>query len=82
MKLFEKILYEVFVETKVKSSNIDAIGYDSKQKLLRIIFKSGSTYEYSKVPVTIWNKLKTAKSKGSFAYYNICYKFPYQKIEE
>lgn len=79
--LTEKILYEALVISKVKSSNIYNIGYDAAQKLLRIIFNSGATYDYYNVPNKVWLAFKKAKSKGSFAYHNICYKYNYERID-
>lgn len=56
-----------FPMQKVKSSNLDSIGYSEDLALLRIRFRNGKLYEYQKVPKKIFNGLKNATSKGKFA---------------
>lgn len=50
----------------VKSSNIEAISYLKKEKKLRIYFKNGSVYQWSRVPVSKYNALLEAESKGKY----------------
>jgi hypothetical protein len=51
---------------KVRSSAIDAIGYDDSTGTLVVRFKDGGTYEYSDVPKTRYVELMTASSLGSY----------------
>ena len=80
MDLIEKILFEAIHTPKVKSSNIKKVRYDDKTHILRFTFQSGSTYEYYDVPKRIWTRFIKAKSKGRFAYYNICWSFDYAQV--
>ena len=48
------------------SSVVAAIRYDENTSRLRVIFQSGSIYDYLKVPVKVYNEMKKASSKGEF----------------
>ncbi len=50
----------------VKSSNINAVGYDSAKKTLRVEFSSGATYEYSGVSAETHAAFLKANSRGSY----------------
>ena len=50
--------------TPVISSNIVALGYDKKNKILRVIFKGNSSYLYFNVEEEIYNNLAQSESKG------------------
>jgi KTSC domain len=50
----------------VRSSTIEAVGYDETSLVLHVRFLSGGTYEYIGVPQTIFQQLIQAPSKGSF----------------
>lgn len=52
--------------TYVESSNLEQIGYDRDKSELHVIFKDGSLYVYSDVPVQIYEGLLVAPSKGSY----------------
>jgi len=62
------------------SSVIDHFHYDPESAVLRVTFVSGLIYEYKKVPKGIYEKMKTAISKGKFLNKNIKGKFPFDKI--
>lgn len=65
----------------VDSSNLAAIGYDLNTQILRIRFNSGSLYEYSGVPKSIYNGLLSAPSKGRYFDQNVKKAgYPYTKI--
>lgn len=51
---------------KVNSSNLSAVGYDSKTGILTIEFNNGGLYEYYDVPQNIYDGLMSDSSKGSF----------------
>jgi hypothetical protein len=52
--------------TKVKSSNIDSIGYDITSKMLYVTFKGGGMYSYTPFSESAFDNFKKAKSKGQW----------------
>lgn len=62
----------------VKSSNIEAIGYDAKPKLI-VRFKNGGTYIYEGVPADKQDELMKAKSIGGYLATNIKGVYPFTK---
>jgi len=66
---------------EVESSNIKAIGYDAKAKILRISFKAGATYDYSKVPKEIFGSFMASGSIGRFFFSEIKSKYPAVKVD-
>jgi KTSC domain len=50
----------------VSSSAIRAVGYDGTT--LRVVFRSGRTYDHPRVPESVYHGLMSACSKGR--YYN------------
>jgi len=62
------------------SSVVAAIRYDDKASKLRVIFQSGSIYDYLKVPAKVYNEMKTASSKGEFLNKHIKPVYEYEKI--
>lgn len=52
--------------TPVASSNLASVGYDPNSQTLEIEFHSGSVYQYSGVPQSIYQGLMSAASKGSY----------------
>lgn len=59
----------------VKSSNIEAVGYDESTKTLTIRFKSGSTHSYADVDKLTYERLLSAQSVGKYFHANIRSKF-------
>jgi hypothetical protein len=53
---------------RVSSSAISAIGYDASTMRMKINFVQGHTYDYCRVPESVYKGLLSARSKGS--YYN------------
>ncbi len=51
--------------TKVNSSHIASVGYDSSGRTLHIEFTNGDLYEYKGVPEHYHRALSDAKSAGS-----------------
>jgi hypothetical protein len=51
---------------QVHSSNLSSIGYEATSQTLEIQFHSGHVYQYSEVPVTIYNELMSASSHGKY----------------
>ena len=62
------------------SSVVAAVRYDEKTSKLRIIFQSGSIYDYLKVPTNVYNEMKTASSKGEFLNKHIKPVYEFEKI--
>lgn len=52
----------------VSSSNVAAIAYDSREKLLYVQFHSGSVYVYYDVPPQVYLSFVNAPSKGQFVW--------------
>ncbi|MBB6332035.1 hypothetical protein HNP24_002985 [Chryseobacterium sediminis] len=63
------------------SSVVHHFIYFPDTEILRIIYQSGSVYEYLKVPFDIIEKFGRAKSKGQFLNKVIKPKFKYIRIE-
>lgn len=66
---------------KVKSTNIDRIGYDKDNKTLYVLFKGQATYTYQDVPEDIYNEFLKAESIGKFFHTNINKKFKFEKVK-
>ena len=64
------------------SSVVAAMHYDDDTSTLRIIFTSGLIYDYLKVPKQVYQKMKNAKSKGTFLNKIIKEKYDYIKVEK
>lgn len=66
---------------KVKSSNIEAIGYLPSERVLRIKFLSGQVFDYLGVPACIFDELLKAESLGKYFSAHIKGRFNYHKQE-
>lgn len=55
----------------VESSNLASIGYDAKNEILEIEFNHGGIYQYSDVPVNVYDELMNASSHGQYFDRNI-----------
>jgi len=64
----------------VVSSDLSAVGHDASQRVLEIEFLSGSVYQYSGVPASIYQGLMTASSHGRYFHAYIRSSFPYVRI--
>jgi len=62
------------------SSVVAAIRYDEKSSKLRVIFQSGSIYDYLQVPEEVYNNMKKASSKGEFLNKEIKPNYQFEKI--
>ena len=67
--------------TKVESSNIKAIGYDSETKRLRVQFASGGIYEYADVAGEVADEFMNAESAGKFFHKKIRNMYETEKIK-
>lgn len=50
----------------VRSTAISAVGYDKTTQKMCITFKQGHTYDYCRVPESIYTALMSASSKGRY----------------
>jgi hypothetical protein len=66
--------------TTVDSSMIYAVGYDSKKRILEVVFNSGRTYCYEGVPPKIYKGLMAAESKGRYMLSEIIDVYPYAQL--
>lgn len=73
----------------IKSSQIEAVGYDAESQTLAIQFKGkgdalGSVYHYNNFTADDWQAFRDAESIGSYFYKNIKPfkdKYPYVRID-
>ncbi len=63
------------------SSVVKAIKYDAPSHTLRIVYVSGSIYDYKQVPEKIYEKMRAAGSKGEFLNTEIKGHYSFQKIK-
>lgn len=65
----------------VSSSNLSSVGYDVTSRTLEIAFHNGSLYQYSGVPLTVYQGLISAGSHGQyFDQYIKKAGYPYRRI--
>lgn len=62
------------------SSVVASISYDAVLSTLRIVYLSGSIYDYLNVSEEIYLEMKAASSKGIFLNKNIKGKFKFKKV--
>lgn len=53
------------------SQNVEAVGYDTAARTLRVMFKGGRTYDYSQVSAERFAALVSAPSIGEYHARNI-----------
>lgn len=66
--------------TPVTSSDILSVGYDPDQEILEIEFIRGAVYQYSGVPIAVYEGLMSADSKGKFFHVNIKNTYAFVKL--
>ncbi|MDD5177513.1 MAG: KTSC domain-containing protein [Sterolibacterium sp.] len=66
--------------TPVTSTNIRAAGYETDSQTLEVEFNNGSVYQYAGVPLSEYEGLMNADSKGKFLNANIKGRYPYVKL--
>jgi len=66
----------------VESSDIVAIGYDAKDRILEIEFKEGRVYQYYDVESPIYDRFMKADSYGSYFYAFVNGHYRYKRIEQ
>lgn len=63
------------------SSVVAAIKYDVSSSTLRVVYVSGSVYDYKKVPAKVYHEMKKASSKGEFLNKEIKPNYEFEKIK-
>ena len=63
------------------SSVVAAIRYDVRTSTLRVVYVSGSVYDYKKVPEDVYTSMKKASSKGEFLNKQIKPNYEYEKVK-
>jgi len=63
------------------SSVVKDYRYFPETEILRIVYQSGSVYDYQRVPSEIVEKFKEARSKGQFLNAVIKQRFRFRKIK-
>ena len=63
------------------SSVVAAIRFDDTTSTLRVIYVSGSVYDYKDVPEKIYKDMRTASSKGEFLNKFIKPNYEFEKIK-
>ncbi|WP_151633236.1 KTSC domain-containing protein [Noviherbaspirillum aerium] len=56
---------------KINAGKLRAIGYDPRDRMLRVEFDDGSAIDYSGVGAEVWRKLSTSGSAWSYYRDNI-----------
>jgi len=56
---------------KINAGKLRAIGYDTRERVLRVEFDDGSAIDYSSVGAEVWRKLSTSASPWSYYRDNI-----------
>lgn len=69
------------INIDINSSNLSSASYDTESKILNVTFKTGSIYEYEKVPWETFTKLRMSESQGKFFNNNIAKVYSYKKIK-
>lgn len=64
----------------VSSSNISAIGYDSENATLAVLFNNGGLYNYFSVTAAEYETLANADSKGTALAQHIKGRHSFQKL--
>jgi hypothetical protein len=65
----------------IDSSNIERVGYCDKTHILRVVFWSGSIYDYYHVPWAVYNEMSSASSVGSYFHRNVRHSYTSKKVK-
>jgi hypothetical protein len=63
------------------STVIQSFDYDASRQVLKVVFLSGSIYEYLQVPEETFLRMKTSTAKGEFLNRIIKKEFPFRKVK-
>jgi hypothetical protein len=65
----------------LSSTLLQAAAYQPEDELLEVEFRTGAVYRYCDVPVSIYEELLQADSKGRYFNQHIRNRFPTKKID-
>tara|TARA_R110000824_G_scaffold130917_1_gene292807 strand:+ start:211 stop:456 length:246 start_codon:yes stop_codon:yes gene_type:complete len=74
-KISGKLILNEYDSTNLKSSE-----YNTETQELVVKFKKGGQYSYTKVPISVFTKMRKADSQGSFFSKNISKSYKYKKL--
>lgn len=81
----DKIVMDNWREIQA-SSNVAGIGYNQRERIMRVQFLSGAFYDYLDVPKTKWDELQViiaaGMSVGSWLNANIKKQYSCEKLED
>lgn len=63
------------------SSVVAHFSYDTEKAVLRVVYVSGSVYDYYHVPESVYKEMKATGSKGTFLNFSIKGKYAFRKIK-
>lgn len=66
--------------TPVSSSNLSSVGYDPRNQILEVAFRTGGLYRYLDVPLHEHQALMSAGSHGSYLAHFIKPRYRCQKV--
>lgn len=72
------LLKKAAADVPLKSSNLEAVGYNDPEKSLDVLFRNGGEYRYFKVPKQLFHRIQNVKSPGKFFYKHIKKDKPFQ----
>lgn len=64
----------------VESSSVARIGYDHTTEEAYVEFRGGGLYAYRGVPLSVFDELTEADSKGAFVNTVIKTRYPYRRV--
>ena len=64
----------------VISDMLNAVGYDSKARILEVIFRTKDRYRYFEVPATEYKALIAAESLGQYMHKHIIGHYEYERV--
>jgi hypothetical protein len=66
----------------VESSLLANASYDEPRAILKVGFRDGTAYQYTDVPLRIFQELLQADSKGAYFNYHIRGLYPYSILDQ
>lgn len=66
--------------SRLDSSMLYAVGYDSQSETLEVVFNSGGIYRYSDVPASVYDGLLASDSPGRYMWTEIINLYPYERL--
>lgn len=70
-------MFETYIPS---SSHIDRVDHESETGVLTVTFKDGRQYEYSGVPITVFQAFQHARSAGEFFQRQVKGRYPAEEV--